>query len=86
MLIQNLHCIQPNFLGFNAVYHGYAGLNDQFGRIYNEELCELEADRAAELGIKVARTFYKWTGKTATILTPFAAGWNDCKSAALKLR
>ena len=60
MLIQNQHCVQPNFLGFNAVYHGYAGLNDQFGRIYNEELCELEADRAAELGLKVARTFYKW--------------------------
>lgn len=52
--------VQTNFLGNNAVYHGYAGMPDVDGRVYTEELCEIEADRVAELGLRVARTFYKW--------------------------
>lgn len=52
--------VQTNFLGNNAVYHGYAAMPDSDGRVYNEELCEIEADRAADLGLRVARTFYKW--------------------------
>lgn len=52
--------VQTNFLGNNAVYHGYAGMPDKDGRVYTEELCEIEADRIAELGLRVARTFYKW--------------------------
>ena len=52
--------VQTNFLGNNAVYHGYAGMPDSDGRVYSEELCEIEADRVAELGLRVARTFYKW--------------------------
>lgn len=52
--------IQQNFMGNNAVYHGYAGMPDDAGRVYSEELCELEADRAATLGVRVVRTFYKW--------------------------
>ncbi len=52
--------VQKNFLGNNAVYHGYAGMPDDSGRVYSEELCELEADRAKALGIRVTRTFYKW--------------------------
>lgn len=47
-------------MGNNAVYHGYAGMPDDAGRVYSEELCELEADRAATLGVRVVRTFYKW--------------------------
>lgn len=35
--------IQQNFMGNNAVYHGYAGMPDDAGRVYSEELCELEA-------------------------------------------
>ena len=58
--INNKKPIQENFLGFNAVYHGYAGLSDDAGRVYSEEFCELEADRAAALGLKIARTYYKW--------------------------
>lgn len=54
------HPVQTNFLGNNAVYHGYAGMPDSDGRVYSEELCELEADRAATLGVRVVRTFYKW--------------------------
>lgn len=51
--------VHSNFIGNAAVYHGYAGMDDANGRIYTEEQCELEADRAAELGIKIARTMYK---------------------------
>lgn len=47
-------------MGNNAVYHGYAGMPDDAGRVYSEELCELEADRAATLGVRVVRTLYKW--------------------------
>ena len=52
--------VQTNFLGNNAVYHGYAGMPDKDGRVYNDELCEIEADRAAALGLRITRTFYKW--------------------------
>ncbi|MBO5020582.1 MAG: hypothetical protein J6D52_07950, partial [Clostridia bacterium] len=58
--IQNDKAIQEHFLGFNAVYHGYAGMYDGDGRILTEELCELEADRAKDQNIKIARTFYSW--------------------------
>lgn len=62
--------VQENFLGVNAVYHGYAGLPDNAGRVYSEQQCELEADRAAGLGLKVVRTYYKWYAWTR------ADGWN----------
>ncbi len=52
--------VQDNFLGIGAVYHGYAGMPDKDGRVYTEEQCELEADRAADLGFKLARTYYRW--------------------------
>lgn len=60
LTIHNNTPIQENFLGLNAVYHGYANLTDCDGREYSEALCELEADRAADLGLKIARTMYKW--------------------------
>ena len=50
--------VQANFLGNNAVYHGYAGMPDNDGRVYSEELCEIEADRAAAMGLRITRTFY----------------------------
>lgn len=58
--ILNTEPIQRNFYGFNAVYHGFAGLSDDAGRVLNEELCELEADRAKDQNLKIARTYYKW--------------------------
>lgn len=60
LIIHNNKAIQNSFLGFNAVYHGFAGAEDSDGRIYSEELCDLEVDRAAELGLKIARTHYQW--------------------------
>ena len=58
--ILNSKPIQENFLGFNGIYHGYAGMGDDCGRILDEELCELEADRAKDQNLKIARTFYDW--------------------------
>lgn len=58
--ILNAKPIQENFYGFNAVYHGFAGLSDDAGRVLGDELCDLEADRAKDLNLKIARTFYKW--------------------------
>ena len=52
--------VQENFLGVNAVYHGYAGMPDDAGRVYTTEQCELEADRIKALGVQVVRTYYKW--------------------------
>ncbi len=52
--------VQENFLGNGAVYHGYAGMPDKFGRVYNEQQCDIEADRAADMRLKIARTFYGW--------------------------
>lgn len=60
LTVKNSNPIQENFLGFNAVYHGYAGMSDKDGRELTEELCELEADRAKDQNIKIARTFYSW--------------------------
>lgn len=60
--IDNSVPVQANFLGLNAVYHGYAGVSDKFGRVFNQEQCELEADRAKDLGLKIARTIYNFWG------------------------
>ncbi len=62
--------VQENFLGVNAVYHGFAGMPDDAGRVYSEELCELEADRVKSMGIKIVRTYYKWWAWTRK------DGWN----------
>ena len=60
--ILNTKPIQENFMGLNAVYHGYAGISDFRGYVFNEEQCILEADRAKDLGIKIARTLYDFWG------------------------
>lgn len=60
LTIQNKQAVQHDFWGNGAVYHGYAGMPDCDGRIYSEELCEIEAKRAADMKLKIARTFYGW--------------------------
>lgn len=62
--------VQENFLGVNAVYHGFAGMPDDAGRVYTEEQCELEADRIKALGVKIVRTRYQWWAWTRK------DGWN----------
>lgn len=58
--INNLVSVQNNFLGNGAIYHGYAGMPDDCGRVYTPEQCEEEAIRAEKMSLNVARTFYTW--------------------------
>jgi len=62
--------VQENFLGLNAVYHGFAGMPDDAGREYSEEQCELEADLIKKMGVKIVRTRYQWWAWTRE------EGWN----------
>lgn len=58
--IDNRKAVQEDFWGNGAVYHGFAGMPDNAGRVYPEALCRLEAERAAKMKLKIARTFYHW--------------------------
>jgi hypothetical protein len=58
--IKNKEAVQKEFLGNGAIYHGYAQMSDNWGRVYTKELCDIEADRAADMRLKLARTFYTW--------------------------
>jgi len=58
--IKNTVAVQNNFFGNGAIYHGYAAMDDHMGRVYTNELCDIEADRAADMKLKLARTFYTW--------------------------
>lgn len=48
---------QTDFWGNGAIYHCFAEEPDEDGRQYSADLAELEADRAAALGLKVVRAF-----------------------------
>ena len=58
--INNINPVQEDFWGNGAIYHGYAGMPDSAGRVYNEEQCIIEAKRAVDMKLKIARTMYKW--------------------------
>lgn len=60
LLIKNSIPVQKDFWGNGAIYHGYAGMPDDAGRVYTEEQCEEEARRVGDLRLKIARTFYGW--------------------------
>ena len=52
--------VQENYLGLGAIFHPFAGMPDDSGRVYTEEQCELEAARAEYLRVKVVRGYYSW--------------------------
>lgn len=58
--INNTKPVCEDFWGNGAIYHGYAGMPDSAGRVYNDEQCIIEAKRAADMKLKLARTFYGW--------------------------
>ncbi len=58
--IHNNIPVQNDFWGNGAIYHGFAGQPDDMDRVYTEEQCDLEAARAANMRLKIARTFYGW--------------------------
>ncbi|MBQ3088005.1 MAG: hypothetical protein IJC36_00040 [Clostridia bacterium] len=67
--IKNTVPVQENFLGNGAIYHGFASMPDSLGRNYSDELCDTEADRVANMKLKIARTFYgayAWEPDTKT--------------------
>ncbi len=58
--IKNTLPVQEDFWGNGAIYHGYAGMPDDCGRVYSEEQCAEEARRIKNMRLKIARTFYGW--------------------------
>ena len=52
--------VQSNFLGANAVYHGYSYMPDPDGRVYTEAQCKTEFDRVESMNLKIARTYYNY--------------------------
>ena len=58
--INNNFPVQEHFMGNGAIYHGYAAMDDDCNRVYTKELCDIEANRAADMKLKFARTFYTW--------------------------
>ncbi len=69
LTLKNTVPVCTNFLGNCAVYHGFANMPDDAERTYTEELCEIEADRAGNMKLKIARTFYgayAWEPETDT--------------------
>ena len=57
------HVIQPEYLGANAVYHGFAFMPEQELRGMNDQDRAREFDRVARMGLNIARTWYRpdWT-------------------------
>ncbi len=52
--------VQENFLGLGAIYHAFAGMPDDAGRVYTEEQCALEAKRVSDLRVKIVRSYFTW--------------------------
>lgn len=58
--INNSEPVQENFQGHGGIYHCYAEMPDDWNRTYPQELCDLEALRAGNMKLKLARTFFLW--------------------------
>lgn len=50
--------IQDNFLGANAVYHGFPYIPDKYHREYTDQQRETELSRLKAMSIKIVRTYY----------------------------
>ena len=50
--------IMTNYLGLNAIYHGYMYIPDETGRMYNEKQTTLEYSRIKQMGMHTVRTYY----------------------------
>lgn len=69
--IKNQSPIAENFIGNGAIYHGFAAMPDDAGRTYSSELCDEEANRAGNMKLKLARTYY-----AAYAYEPETDSWN----------
>ena len=74
--------IQANFLGINAVHHGFSYLPESVEMGMTAELRALELARVKESGIRMARTFYRpdWAMGDGPWLRP---DWDSPKMKAL---
>lgn len=74
--------IQANFLGVNAVHHGFSYLPESVEMGMTAELRTLELARVKESGIRIARTFYRpdWAMGDGPWLRP---DWHSAKMTAL---
>lgn len=74
--------IQANFLGVNAVYHGFTYLPESLEMGMTDELRALELARIQESGIRIARTFYRpdWAMGDGPWVSP---DWNSAKMKGL---
>ena len=52
--------VQGNFLGANAIYHGYAYMPDSGNRVLTEEQRNIEYGRIDDMDLKIARTYYNY--------------------------
>ena len=74
--------IQENFLGVNAVHHGFSYLPESLEMGMTAELRTLELARVKESGIRIARTFYRpdWAMGDGPWLRP---DWDSPRMRAL---
>lgn len=74
--------IQANFLGLNAVYHGFTYLPESIEMGMTDELRALELARVKASGLRIARTFYRpdWAMGDGPWLQP---DWDSVKMQAL---
>nr|MBF0221250.1 hypothetical protein [Desulfobulbaceae bacterium] len=74
--------IQENFLGINAVYHGFTYMPESLEQGMNEELRAIEMQRVEQSGLHIARTFYRpdWAMGEEVWTSP---DWQSVKMKAL---
>ena len=74
--------IQANFLGVNAVYHGFTYLPESLEMGMTDKLRALELERVKESGIRIARSFYRpdWAMGDGQWLKP---DWDSAKMKGL---
>lgn len=71
-----------DFLGVNAVYHGFAWMPEIEARGFDDMDRQREFDRVERMGLRIARTWYRpdWAGGKTGIAGPF--DWDSPKMKA----
>jgi len=74
--------IQEDFLGVNAVYHGFAFMREQTDRGMDDDDREREFGRVQRVGLKIARTWYR-PNYACPVSIWDAPDWNSPRMKAL---
>ncbi len=59
LLVHNKDILADNFLGVNGVYHGFAFMPEEIKRGMNDKDREREFSRIKNMGLNIARTWYR---------------------------